>query len=285
MTTRAPAGAAVLAIVLGASGCPSPAKPSTAPSPAHDATPTDGSEDAASCGPEGERLDDYGWLPSSVQTVASIDLSSDEIDAALQRVSEHARGSGHGMPIDLAFALGQWSWQVTLVASTLASAGFRPGELVYVRMADATPVWLWASTCDLEQARTAVTRAWPVRLRSSVSAVIGTPVPGANPTDSDEPGNNTFAFDVVFLEGDRAALVPAGRGGSFVQSLVDDRLDDTQLELGLGPQLAEMPPAPIRLVWAGRALLEPGSAPRDAPRLGILAASAQRVDDATVPPP
>ena len=216
--------------------------------------------------------------------MASIDLGDAQLQPALERWVEHARGPEHGMPIGLAFALGQWNWQVPLVASTLQRAGYAPAELVYVRMDDGTSAWIWSMACGLDQAVAATEAAWPVRVRRGVSAAIGTPTQSKAETS----GNTSFPFDVVFLEGERAALVPAGRGASFVQDLVDSRGPRPGADAAgahPGAVLAQVPQAPIRLVWGGRALLDPGRDTTEAPILQAATASATRVSDVTVQPP
>lgn len=281
------AGLALLAGTLLLGGCPRtgpPVPPDPVPSDPHEDTGdiATGSADPVQCGSGGERVERYAWLPPSAQAVASIDLGDAQLQPAIERLVEHARGSEHEMPIGLAFALGQWNWQVALVSSTLKRAGYAPAELVYVRMDDGTSAWIWSMACDLDQAVAATEAAWPVRVRRGVSAAIGTPVEG----DPESTGNTSFPFDVVFLEGERAALVPAGRGASFVQDLVDSRPPGgDRVGAHPGGALAEVPPAPIRLVWGGRALLDPGRDTTNDPLLQAATANPAGVHDVTVQPP
>ena len=107
----------VVVVVVGAIACDRP----VAPDPPQ--------AEALACGAGGEHFAEYGFVPPGVRAAARLRLDTPEFDASLQALAETARGDGHGLPIDLAFAFGQWSWQVPLVVSTLGRAGHRPSEL------------------------------------------------------------------------------------------------------------------------------------------------------------
>jgi hypothetical protein len=191
----------------------------------------------------------YDWTPDRAAVLASIDLEHPETTRAIEHLSQAAGSGDSGLPIDVAFALTQWSWQVPLVQQTLREAGYEPAELVYLRTIDGLPAWVWTSTCDLEQSLERVRDAWGVHVRRALGAVIGS-VP-------EEP--RRFAYDVVFVAGDRIALVPAGMGARLADVL--GRTRSATPGLGDAPPvralLGSVEPAPVRAVVSGQALLEP----------------------------
>lgn len=217
-------------------GC-RPRTPTVAPEPPPGAITTDGALEPVLCGPEHLRLDDYAWAPAYSRVLASLALDDPELGAALVRLGQALDEPRHAFPIELAFGLRQWSWQVPLLRATLDEAGFRPAELAYVRTEDATVAWVFASRCDFELARTRVAAAWDVDVRRTLEAAIGSPRSGS-----------TFAFDVVFLEGERMALVPTGQGSRFVRALHDPRSFEPEPSPTLAESLAALEHGPLRLL-------------------------------------
>lgn len=243
--------------------------------PTQPAEPTPPAEPAP-CGPVGERFDDHAWVPASATTVASLDLASPELPAALRALADHARAPGHGLPIPLSFSIAQWSWQVPVLVATLRRAGLAPAELVLVGIDGRDAVWILPSTCDLDEAIARAEAAWSVRSRRTVEAVVASP----NPT-TDDPA---FPYDVLWLPGQRMALAPAGRGAAALEHL---GRPGPAAGLGLapstaGPRLDALAPAPVRLVVIGRGLLEPGSTTAEHHALRVTGAG---VEDASLPPP
>jgi hypothetical protein len=242
------------------------------------------------CGAVGERFEDHAWAPSSATTVASVQVDSPELTPALRALAEHVRAPGHGLPIPLSFSLGEWSWQVPVLVSTLRQAGFRPAELAFVSDDAADHAWLWRSTCDLEEAIERIETAWAVDARRTVEGVIATPRAPAAGSDA-----LAFPYDVLVLPGERMALVPAGRA-----SAVLDHFGRPGPSMGLGGlpaasagrRLDELLPAPVRLVVLGRALLDPAAtvADHEAQALrvtgeGVEGRSTIPAGDASLPPP
>lgn len=272
---------------LGAAAC-RPAGPSDPPEPPPTLEPAPreaepGVQDPPSCGPKGEGFDAHAWAPETAPAVASIHLDDPELQPALSALGAHVRGSGHGLPIPLAFSLGQWSWQIPTLVGTLRQAGFHPRELVFVAGDDGDHAWVWRSTCDLDQAVEHIEAAWSVRARRTVEGMVATPRTTTAPP---------FPYDVLMLPGQRMALVPAGRATAVL-----DRFARPAPRLGLGVatvptagrRLDELDTAPVRLVFVGRALLDPaaGSAAHE-PRL--MRVTAQGVqprpkDEASNDPP
>ncbi|MEM9458270.1 MAG: hypothetical protein AAGF11_29105 [Myxococcota bacterium] len=182
--------------------------------------------------------------------MASIRLDATDLAATLTTLGAHVRAPGHGLPIPLALSLGQWSWQVPLLASTLDAAGFAPGELTFVASDDAAHAWVWRSTCDLDEILARIESAWAVRTRRTTLAVIGTP---AAP-----PDGPAFPYDVLVLPGERLALVPAGRGSTvltrWTRPAPAPSVGGTVKTAGR--RLDELAPAPVRLVVQGLALVD-----------------------------
>jgi hypothetical protein len=257
-------------------GCPRPsgdtAPPDQDPEPATSKAPPP--QAAKPCGPGKERLGAYAWLPAQAQVVASIDLTAAGSDDAIGLLSEYGRQPDSGLPIDVAFALGQWSWQVPLVQTTLTSAGFDPGELAYVRLPDGASAWLFTSTCDFDTIEANVQQWWGVQVRRTATGAVAVAA---------DPDTKPFAYDVVFMPADRIALVPAGGATAFEQALArrPDPADLTgEASVSAAAVLAELEMAPIRLVIA------PGVAvgSQDAAGLTSLRVDARGVSDASVPP-
>lgn len=215
----------------------------------------------APCGPVGERFEQHAWAPSSVTTLASVQLDAPALTPALRALAEHVRTPGHGLPIPLSFSLGEWSWQVPVLVATLRRAGFRPAELVFASDDAADHAWLWRSTCDLDEAVERIEAAWEVDARRTVEGMIATPrAPAAG---SDAPA---FPYDVLLLPGERLALVPAGRASAVLERFARPGPGPGLGGLpaaSAGRRLDELPPAPVRLVVLGRALLDPAATVAD----------------------
>lgn len=237
----------------------------------------------APCGSPGEDFSDHAWTPPDAPAVASIRLDATDLSAALTALGDHVRTPGHGLPIPLALSLGQWSWQVPLVASTLDAAGFAPGELTFVASNDAAHAWVWRSTCDLDEILARIEAAWAVRTRRTTLAVIGTP---AAPT----PERPAFPYDVLVLPAERLALVPAGRGSAVLTRWT--RLAPAPSLGGTvqtaGRRLDQLDPAPVRLVVQGLALVDAAATTAgDVHALRITAQGVVSADPAApaAPPP
>ncbi len=252
-----------LGLGMGLAAChprPTPPAPTVRPTePVEPAKPVETTQaveppepvEPAPCGPIDERFDDHAWLPAAATTVASVQLDAADLEATLRALGEHARAPGHGLAIPLSFSLGQWSWQVPVLTATLRRAGFRPAELVFSSDDASDHAWMWRSTCDLDETIERIEAAWSVRSRRVVDGVVATDPTGA------------FPYDVLMLSGERMALVPAGRASAVLA-----RWGPAPPSAGLGGaprstagrRLDDLQPATVRLVFLGRALLEPGAA-------------------------
>lgn len=241
--------AAVLLVTL-VVACHESSPPTIAPASDTAAQPRESPPPEAefSCGPGDERLDRYDFIPAGARVAASVDLAARDLEPALERLTEHARGSQHELPIDVAFALAQWSWQLPLLRSTLDRGGLQPGELVFVQLPESLPVWFFRATCDLDELLDHVRGTWGLDVRRSVDAVVATP------QAEDAPG---FAYDLVVLPAGRLALVPAGSASALLEAL-----QSPSPSLGAGPtppspgeRLQSVDAAPIRVVVQGRGLI------------------------------
>lgn len=286
MTPSADRLARLLA-VLSLAACRPAASPSPPsgdpPAPGSEATdePADALEDPAEpasatvCGEPGTTFEDHAWAPADAPAIASLRLDDPDLVPALAALSAFARAPGHGLPIPLALSLGQWSWQVPLLQATLRDAGFEPAELTFVASDAAAHAWIWRSTCDLDQAVERIERAWSVRTRRTVDAVVGIPAPVGD--------DLAFPYDVLLLSGERIALVPAGRGSAELSRL--GGRGSSGVGLGAAPtagrRLDQLDAAPIRLVALGLALVDPSAPPAGDAR--ALRVTARGVEDASVP--
>lgn len=247
---------AVLGLVVAGAGCPRTPPVSDPPAAAtsgatdtsdNDSVVSDGAaqrdppeDDFVACGPEDARLPNTRFLPPTIRVAILLDTADVDADAARNRLATHARGDGHGLPIELAFAISQWGWQVPALRASLRTVGLVPAHLLYVRTEeDPSGVWLLPHACDLEALRSRTTEAWGLSWRTRVEGAVGSAPEG-------------FAWDMLALPGDRIALVPAGAGGTWIEKLRPDPERPSP-----GKALDVLPPAPIRGVVTGQAFVDP----------------------------
>ena len=219
------------ALLLG-QGCEKPEPPKPEPPP----------EPALECGAGGERFHDYSFVPTGVRAAVRLDLGASELDATVAKLAEAARGDAHGLPIDVAFAVGQWSWQVPLIVSTLERAGHHPGELVYLYIDKGVSAWTWPSSCDLEAQTKAADAGWSLAVKPSAFGAVAR-------------GGESFPYDVLYYRGAFVALAPAGKSSAVAQVMAAPAMGD---EPAPGEVLGTAP-APIHLVLTGRALVDPAA--------------------------
>jgi hypothetical protein len=194
------------------------------------------------CGSPDERLDGLSWVPSEARLTALIELNDDELEVALQALRELARRDDHGLPMDVAFGLAHWDFQVPLLRTTLRRAGFEPAELAVLRFDDIGTVWVFGSSCDLDVAIERVESAWNIEVRRTSTGAMGRP--------RDE---HPFAFDVVFLPGDRIAMAPADRGVALTRLLAGGSPPPGDAPRP-GTVVETLEPAPIRAFVHGPAV-------------------------------
>ncbi len=253
MRTRWMRRAWCIAGVLGVVGCPQPTTrpPTTAPFSEPDPDPP-----AIVACPSDDPFTTLGWVPPSAESVALVELRSDALEGTLRQLSEGAKSPDRKLPIRLAFALGQWTWQVPLLRTTLSSAGFDPAQLVHVSLPDGDSAWAWPQSCDLPTLTDNLARAWGLSLRSTPYGAVAVAPP--NTTD----GGVAFAYDFIAYGASAYLIVPAGRAQAVASRLAERPTDPSAPSLG---QLAaELDDAPVRLVAQTGALLTPG-ADADAP--------------------
>lgn len=241
-------------LVLGLPLACRPSAPATSatppPDPPPDAVAPTPPEPEPPCGETGLRIAHFAWVPSDAQAVARFDLADPSLADALRETSAFASAAGHGVPIDVGFAMSQWSWQVPGLGAVLAGAGFEPADLVYLRILDGSSAWVFPAQCDFEDAIARVEREWQVEVRRTWVGAVGTPRPGAG-----------FAFDVVFLEGERMALAPVGTGSRLLERLSSNAPRPTNPAASLTAILDRLDRGPIRMVLRMHGLLDPASPP------------------------
>lgn len=233
-------------------GCP---KPTTVPNgdPAPDAeSPSPPPPQSMTACPTDEPFVTLGWVPSSAEALVLIDMNAAGLPDALAQLSEGANSPERQLPIRVAFALGQWTWQIPLLRTTLSQAGFAPAQLVHVMLPDGVSGWAWPQSCDLATIADNLDRGWGLTLRRTAYGAAAL----APRTDG---GALAFPYDFIAYGGSAYLLVPAGTAQAVAQRLAE-RLADTPSP-GLGEQAAALVPAPLRLSIRNRALLTPGSEP------------------------
>ncbi len=190
------------------------------------------------------------WVPPAAQAVTLIDLRSPELPEALVRLEQGARDPQRKLPIRVAFALAQWTWQVPLLRSTLERAGFDPAQLVHVALDDGTSIWAWPPACDFESMQRNLAQGWGTALRTSPYGAVASA--GVEPS-----GAQTFPYDFIAYGASTLALTPAGRAGAVAQRLAERPRDPSS------PRMADLvssvEPAPLRIAVRTDALLTPGA--------------------------
>lgn len=177
------------------------------------------------------------WVPPQARAVTHLQLDDPDLDASIEHVVAAAADTRRELPIRTAFSLGQWKWQIPLLRTTLAQAGFAPSALVHVMLPDGTSAWAWPPACDLEQVRTNVANGWGLTLRNTAYGAIA--------RAAADDGESAFAYDFVAWGASANLLVPAGRATTTTQLLGAPREASTTVtpsDLVLG--LAD---APVRL--------------------------------------
>jgi hypothetical protein len=186
-------------------------------------------------------------VPADARLAASIRLDAADLDAALEHLERLARREDHGLPIMVAFALSQLRLEISLLRAQLESAGFVPNEVVRLSSPDGTPVWMVPITCDLGEAKLRVGSAWNLDLRITSTGTLGEPRPPTN-------GQPAFPHAVLFLPGERMALVPASAASARTW-LTDRQPAGETPATPPGERLDEVADAAVRMVFGGRAFL------------------------------
>ncbi len=186
-------------------------------------------------------------------------------------------------PTVAGLALSQVGFQVGHVRTLLGGLGIDPPEMLLLQGPDGELAWLWRLPCDHDRLRALVTSAWGLEIRTLVAGALG---------ESLDP--QRFPFDLLFLPGDRLALVPAGGGLRLLRWLTDGgprvpALGAPQAEEeGPAELLGTLAPAAIRLVIADRVggvlTLRPASRSSGALRVRASAAGLEISDSLPTPP-
>ncbi|MGH1347393.1 MAG: hypothetical protein ACRBN8_37875 [Nannocystales bacterium] len=189
-------------------------------------------------------------MPPAAEAVTLIDLSSDALPEALKNLSDGVRTPQRQLPIRVSFALGQWTWQVPLLRTTLRQAGFEPQQLVHVALPDGTSAWGWSPSCELETLSTNLEQGWQLPLRATPYGAVA--IAGLT-----EDGDPEFPYDFLVYGASAYLLVPAGRAHAVAQRFAERSNDPS--EPGLGELADGLEAAPIRLVVRTGSLLTPGA--------------------------
>lgn len=243
-----------LAFALVLSGCPSPPQTPAVSTP--EAPPP--SAPAVTMCTGAEPFIGLGWIPPSTEALALVDTRAPTLSDALAQLAEGARSPERTLPIRVAFALGQWSWQVPLLDSTLERAGFDPAQLVHVTLPDGDSAWAWPQHCDLETVQANIATGWGLSVRTTPYGAVAV----AGLTAEGEPD---FPYDFIALGAAAYLVVPAGRARAVAQRLAERSLDPANP--GIGDTASTVDPAPIRVLVRSGALLTPGAAAGPSDRL------------------
>lgn len=257
-------------LALSLTACPGPG---TAPTPREpEPEPTAIAAPKVSACPAAAPFETLSWVPPAAEAVTLLDLVDPAMPQALTRLSEGARSADRQLPIRIAFALGQWTWQVPLLRSTLSQAGFEPQQLIHIALPDGTSAWAWSPTCDQDTLTENLAQGWGLTLRTTPYGAVAI----AGLTETGEPA---FPYDILAYGASAYVLVPAGRAYAVAQRLAERPSDPATP--GLGEVADAVEPAPIRLVVRNGSLLTPG-----ADAAAVSSTAAHRIDaDAWTPVP
>lgn len=244
--------------MLLAVGCPKPA--ATGPSPPVDAPTLDPSSPAIVACPAEDPFVAFGWVPPAAEAVTLVELDAPGLADALTQLAEGAKDPQRQLPIRVAFALGQWTWQLPLLRTTLAQAGFAPTQLVHVSLPGGASAWAWPQSCDLPTITDNLSQGWGLSLRPTPYGAIAL-------SPQTEDGALAFAYDFIAYGASAYLLVPAGSAHAVAQRLAERPTDPARL--GLGEQAAGLLDAPLRIAIHNRALLTPGAEPNAAQSISV----------------
>ncbi|MBX7080178.1 MAG: hypothetical protein K1X88_13360 [Nannocystaceae bacterium] len=248
------------ALLLAAALVPATACPRTDPVRPPDATAGDDGGPPPTrprCGDGHTALEQPALLPATASLVAVIELDAATLPASLATLSRWAHDGRAALPVQLAFSLAQWRWQVPLVREQLARAGFVAAHLLAVRLDDAIG-WVLPLGCSMDDAIAALQRdpAWHVN--DTGGAAIAT-------AHADGPA----PWDLLVREG-VVALVPAGRARAWLSAWSRGASDSALGPPSLAAAALALPAAPIRLRARTTGLLPTGAVDTAAAELALL---------------
>jgi hypothetical protein len=141
-------------------------------------------------------------------------------------------------------------------------------------MPSGSSAWIFVTSCSFDEATARVQSRWGLDVRRTATGAVGI---------AGDPGDASFAYDVVFLPADRIALVPAGGATAFEQALAvraEALGDRAPAAPPVGALLEDVEPAPVRVVVAAG----PAVGGNEAGPVTSLRVDAQGVASATLPP-
>jgi hypothetical protein len=256
-----------IAMAIAASGCPP--RQVRDDGGTTDAQPPDPGPPPV-CGHGNERASDYAFLPADAHWVAAIDLQSADLDAALAKLRAHVATAG--LPVQAAFALGQWHWQVPLLRGELSRFGIDSGELVAFAGSDAAggsrsvSGWIAPLGCTQDEAIAAVrAHGWAIEDAGTIAVVAAVP--------------QKSAWDLVVGPGAIAVLAAGGHGREIAARVGARPAPSPELVAAPSPaaRLGALASAPVRIVVVGRGFTTDGTLSPGGAR--ALRATADSVDD------
>lgn len=256
------------ALLLGALMTACPAGGTTTPPDTTGDTATDAHTDGLPtprCDRAPASFDPAASLPHDATMAAVLSLDDDTLPAALERLATHAKGGSSRLPVAVAFALAQWSWQVPLVRAHLEDLGFGGAEL-HAFVLGGVPAWALPRGCTLEESLERLQRDDRFTVKDTGGEVIATAV---------DPGRS--AYDVL-SRGDVVVLCPHGKVRTLLAAWRPPAPGDTLETVPPVVAVHALAPAPARVVVRMTALLEPG-APETHAGAVALRATADAIDE------
>jgi hypothetical protein len=201
-----------------------------------------------------ERFADYDWVPGDTRLTTSIERGDSDLPAALTVLARMSDTPDLQLPVFATLDFRNLGLQLGALDRMLGELELEPAELVELQGPGGELAWVWPTTCPAAAISARMLDRFGVMLRADLER------PGLR------HGTGTierFPFDLLALGEHRLALTPLGRG-AHVGAWLHGSSSPEKSDEHPGRALAEIPPAPIRTVLAGEALLTSTTGPTPA---------------------
>ncbi len=210
--------------------------------------------------------DPAAWdLSGDLLFAAWIDATAPGLPDALERLASYAEDPGHGIAMSAAFALGRLPDEYRFFAAWLAEAGLPPRDLVRAGTVTGAGAWFVPHDCPTDALRSTFEVSLDYTFGPAPRGIVGRP-----PSDD-------RIFAVVLLSDGPLVAVPVRQLDAFWAAI-------TAPEMNLhdeppGDVLADLPPAPVRVV-----LRQHGFVTRHAPTRLVARPDGVRAGGTVAPP-